>query len=82
VPSPPPRTLTILARFVRTEQSAQFKISFTGEPGRQYDIQFTDALPLNWQSAQKITADAQGNIEFTDDTVKTRTARFFRVVSQ
>jgi hypothetical protein len=82
LPSTQPPALMIVARFVQTGQNSEFKLSFTGEPGREYDIQATDVLPPTWQSAQKITADSQGNVEFTDDTLKMRTARFLRVVAE
>lgn len=70
------------ARFVREGQSTQFKLAFAAEPGRDYEIQFTDLLPAHWQSAQTLPAGAEGTVEFTDEIVPGRAARYFRAVAK
>ena len=70
------------SRFVREGQSTQFKLAFAAEPGRDYEIQFTDLLPAHWQSAQTLPAGAEGTVEFTDEIVPGRAARYFRAVAK
>lgn len=79
-PTEPTQPLVIIPRLVAAGPGSQFGLTFTGEAGREYEVQFANTLPPDWQSAQKITADAQGNVEFIDQSVNPPSLRYFRVV--
>jgi hypothetical protein len=82
VPLPPANTspLVITSTLGSAGTNRFFALSFHGTPGHQYDIQSADQLPPAWQSAQKVTADSVGNVEYKDDVSGGPTSRFFRVV--
>ncbi len=63
------------------EPGGGYRISFIGNPGQQYTVQFTPALhPPNWQTLGVQTANAQGTF-FVIDTPPPGTAqRFYRAI--
>ena len=59
--------------------SGNFQFSFNTQPGKNYQIQFADALP-NWQNLQ-FTNAASSEIIFTDTFASFNPARFYRVTA-
>jgi uncharacterized repeat protein (TIGR03803 family) len=71
--------LVIKTSVATTGQNHQFVLSFTGSPGQQYDVQGSASLPPAWQSAQKIRADAGGNVVFQTNIPPASASQFYRV---
>ena len=56
-----------------------FSLTALGSPNSQYQIQAnSDLTTSNWQTLGTVTADANGNIQFTDTTA-TNQQRFYRL---
>ena len=68
-----------VATTIRPEPGGGYRISFIGNPGQTYTIQFTPALnPLNWQFLGIRTADANGNYSIVDIPPANTPMRFYR----
>jgi hypothetical protein len=60
-----------------------YQITGSGIPGETYRLQYSDSLtPLNWQflTGGSVTADANGNLSFSDNSGDTNPVRFYRTV--
>ena len=56
-----------------------FQLHFTGLAGEQYVIEASTDF-VHWSPVASITADANGDIRFTDPVARTLANRFYRVV--
>jgi len=59
----------------------QMQMQFSGTAGQVYQIQASTNLG-NWTTVGTATADANGNISFTDPNAASYPNRFYRVVPQ
>ena len=57
------------------------RLRFVGNNSASYLIEVSTDM-VNWVSLGTCTADAQGDVEFTDPAVVSRSARFYRAVEQ
>ncbi len=57
------------------------RLRFVGNNSSSYLIEVSTDM-VNWVSLGTCTADAQGEVEFTDPNTATRSARFYRAVEQ
>jgi len=57
------------------------QVQFVGESGQSYRIEVSTDM-VNWEPLGICTADAEGNVQFTDPDAAKRPARFYRVAKQ
>jgi hypothetical protein len=57
------------------------QVQFVGNSGQSYQIEVSTNM-VNWVRLGTCTADAEGNVQFTDPGVANRPARFYRVAEQ
>ncbi len=57
------------------------RLRFVGNNSTSYLVEVSTDM-VNWVSLGTCTADAQGEVEFTDPAVASRSARFYRAVEQ
>ncbi len=70
-----------VASSIAPEPGGGERISFIGNPGQTYTIQFTPALiPLNWQFLGTRTADATGHYSIVDVPLPGTLVRFYRSI--
>ncbi len=68
---------------IAPEPGGGYRISFLGNPGQTYTIQFTSALvpsPISWQSLGTRTADANGRYSIVDIPPPGTLVRFYRSI--
>jgi hypothetical protein len=62
--------------------SGKMNVQFSGkDAGRTYAIQASSNL-LDWATVGSVTADAEGNVSFSDPDSNKHPARFYRAVEQ
>ena len=78
--NPDPEFVKVATHIVSGAGGA-YRISFIGNPGRIYTIQFTPAMvPLNWQFLGTRTANANGDYSIIDVPPANTPMRFYRSV--
>ena len=79
--NPPPELVQRGAQ-IQSLGGGDYKISFIGNPGQQYAVQYCDDLVLaNWQTIGNPTADANGVFFVVDHPPAGTTQRFYRALT-
>ncbi len=75
------QTATVRTIDIQLLGDGTVRVRYNGIPGILYRIESTDALePANWETRSTVTADPDGNFEFTDNTTIPAT-RFYRAIT-